>query len=114
MRRLAVVGALCALVLGGCSGGGDEPGPGTVTAPGDDSASEPDSPSAGESPGGDDTKDPTQGPPGRVVDTVAQGLEVPWGLGFLPDGRAVVTERDTREVLLIDPGGKPRTAGVVE
>ena len=114
MRRLAVVGALLALGLGACTDGGGAAGPGTVTAPADESAPEPGSPSAGRSPGDDGSEAPTRGRPGRVVDTVATGLEVPWGLDFLPDGRAVVTERDTRQVLIIDPGGKPRTAGVVE
>lgn len=31
-----------------------------------------------------------------VVDTVASGLEHPWGLAFLPDGRMLVTERSGR------------------
>lgn len=36
-----------------------------------------------------------------VVATIASGLATPWGLDFLPDGRAVVTERDSARVLLV-------------
>jgi glucose/arabinose dehydrogenase len=39
--------------------------------------------------------------PPKVVETIATDLAAPWGLDFLPDGDAIVTERDTRRVLRI-------------
>ncbi|HEY5869086.1 MAG TPA: PQQ-dependent sugar dehydrogenase, partial [Candidatus Tectomicrobia bacterium] len=44
--------------------------------------------------------------PGAVhVETLAQGLEHPWALAFLPDGRLLVTERPGR-LRRIDPDGR--------
>ncbi|MGH7518098.1 MAG: PQQ-dependent sugar dehydrogenase [Gemmatimonadales bacterium] len=39
------------------------------------------------------------------VETVAGGLEHPWALAFLPDGRILVTERPGR-LRIVEPGGK--------
>jgi glucose/arabinose dehydrogenase len=45
------------------------------------------------------------------VSTVATGLEIPWDIAFLPDGRALVTERPGR-VRLLERGGGLRRAPV--
>ena len=46
----------------------------------------------------------------RVVGTVARGLQVPWGITFLPDGTALVGERDTTRLLAIE-GRRVREVG---
>jgi len=48
----------------------------------------------------------------RVEDTVAKDLEAPWGLAFLPDGSALVTERDRGTISLVD-GGSTREVGSI-
>ncbi|SCE91888.1 Glucose/arabinose dehydrogenase, beta-propeller fold [Micromonospora carbonacea] len=87
----AVVAASCAALLlaaAGCSFGEPEPDP------------------AGEPP---NLPTPSVSAPAgagqQVVTTVlAKGLRVPWGMAFLPDGGALVTERDSGRILQVGPG----------
>ncbi|NJC64196.1 PQQ-dependent sugar dehydrogenase [Planosporangium flavigriseum] len=87
----AVVGALAAsLIVTGCSFGPPPP---------DEAGSPPKlpTPSGSASAGRDDVS--------VVTAVVAKHLEVPWEIGFLPDGAALVTERDSRRILRVGPDG---------
>lgn len=55
-------------------------------------------------------------PPSVAVDrTLATGLTSPWGLAFLPDGDALVGERDTGRILRVPAnGGEPTEVGTVD
>jgi glucose/arabinose dehydrogenase len=46
------------------------------------------------------TPRPVRSPGGPAVATIATGLSVPWEIAFLPDGRALITERPGRVRLL--------------
>ncbi len=90
MARVRIWLVAVVLVLAGCTGGGSS------------SSSSP-SPTA-LSPTG---SSPTPAPDVRVTaqDDVVTGLDVPWGIAFLPGGDAVVTLRDEKRLVLVSPAG---------
>jgi glucose/arabinose dehydrogenase len=47
-------------------------------------------------------------------EVMATGLEVPWAIGFLPDGAVLVTERETGRVLRLVPGVPPVEVARIE
>jgi glucose/arabinose dehydrogenase len=51
------------------------------------------------------TSSPQGAPDLAAPQQVASDIEVPWGLAFLPDGNALVAERETGRVLQVSPGG---------
>ena len=102
MRLAAALSCLTlTTVLAACTSDDESPGPDAAPPAGPQSPAETASPSASSS--STATPTPRNRPP-RVVRTIATGLAAPWGLDFLPDGTAVVTERDTRRVLTIRDG----------
>lgn len=104
MRHLSttLAAAFVCLAAGGCSD--DEPqraapapDPGTASAPG--------------------RSGPERSTGAPRVSTVATGLEAPWEIAFLPDGRALVTERPGRVRLLsrdLELRGEPVAEVAVE
>ncbi|MDQ1654273.1 MAG: hypothetical protein QOI35_3473 [Cryptosporangiaceae bacterium] len=59
---------------------------------------------------------PSSVPAGAVPSVsriLAQGLALPWGLAFLPDGSALVTERNTALIKRITASGQVSTLGKV-
>lgn len=111
MPRPASLIVVLSLLLTGCGGGGSEPEAGDTPTPSPSTAS---SPAASSSPPSSAATSPSA-PPTRpkVIGTVARNLEVPWGIAFLPDATALVTERDSGSVFRVGDG-LVREVGVVE
>jgi glucose/arabinose dehydrogenase len=101
MRPRSISVAATALVvsglLTGCSGGTAAGGEGTGRTPAP-------LPSTSAQPG-----HTRLGTPEALV----TGLAVPWAIAFLPDGDALVTERDSARLLHVTPFGQVRTVGKV-
>ncbi|MGH3243713.1 MAG: PQQ-dependent sugar dehydrogenase [Spirillospora sp.] len=55
---------------------------------------------------------PKTGAPGKARN-VATGLKVPWAIAFLPGGDALVTERDTANLVRVSPSGEWEQVGKV-
>ncbi|WP_329007753.1 PQQ-dependent sugar dehydrogenase [Micromonospora rifamycinica] len=93
--RAALATSGVVLLLTGCSLGPPEPDP------------------AGEPPNLPTPSVSATAPEQQVVATVlAKGLRVPWGIAFLPDGAALVTERDSGRILQVGPASGPQGLAV--
>jgi glucose/arabinose dehydrogenase len=88
---VALAAGLSISLLAGCAFGpptdGDGGGPPNLPAPTHTSS------------GNDDS------PPSVIATVIAKDMRIPWAVAFLPDGTALATERDTRQIVKVGPDG---------
>ncbi|KRB52191.1 PQQ-dependent sugar dehydrogenase [Phenylobacterium sp. Root700] len=105
MRRLLLTTALAALVAacGGAEGQAETPAASSRSPVETKAANAPDQKPA--------VAGQTRAPAAASnvayqVQTIAEGLNKPWGLAFLPDGRLLITERPTGQLRILGTDGK--------
>ena len=105
---------MVAIALSACVGSGPSGAVDVSSATGSlpSSATLPGSGSLGSLNAGPNADDDVDTLPAPTV--VAEGLDAPWDIAFVDDGTALVSQRDSGEVLEVSSDGSTRVAGVVE
>jgi glucose/arabinose dehydrogenase len=94
-RAVLLPAVLLATTLAGC---GSDDTPPTAAPPSPvQTATGPASPTT--------SRGPVTAPGVAITGTVSSGIEVPWGLAFLPDGSALVAERNSARIVRVPAGG---------
>ena len=111
---LLVSAGVAAGALAGCAGDPEPTTSGSTSSsppPSSPTASPSGSPRPGRSP--TPSGRPTGPPRPKLAGTVADNLDVPWGIAFLASGEALLSERNTGRIRRVTAGGRVTTLGEV-